>query len=36
MIHLKSANEIAILRECNQIVVEILNTLKRHCHHWTL
>ena len=31
MIHLKSANEIAILRECNQIVVEILNTLKRHC-----
>ena len=32
MIHLKSANEIAILRECNQIVAEILNTLKRHCH----
>jgi len=32
MIHLKSANEIAILRECNQIVVDILNTLKRHCH----
>ena len=31
MIHLKSANEIAILRECNQIVVDILNTLKRHC-----
>ena len=31
MIHLKSANEIAILRECNQIVVGILNTLKRHC-----
>ena len=31
MIHLKSTNEIAILRECNQIVVEILNTLKRHC-----
>ena len=31
MIHLKSANEIAILRECNQIVAEILNTLKRHC-----
>ncbi len=31
MIHLKSANEIAILRECNQIVVYILNTLKRHC-----
>ncbi len=32
MIQLKSANEIAILRECNQIVVDILNTLKRHCH----
>lgn len=31
MIHLKSANEIAILRECNRIVVDILNTLKRHC-----
>lgn len=31
MIHLKSTNEIAILRECNQIVVDILNTLKRHC-----
>jgi methionyl aminopeptidase len=31
MIQLKSANEIAILRECNQIVAEILNTLKRHC-----
>lgn len=31
MIHLKSANEIGILRECNQIVVDILNTLKRHC-----
>ena len=32
MIHLKSSNEIAILRECNRIVVDILNTLKRHCH----
>jgi len=32
MIHLKSTNEIAILRECNRIVVDILNTLKRHCH----
>jgi len=32
MIHLKSSNEIAILRECNGIVVDILNTLKRHCH----
>lgn len=31
MIHLKSTNEIAILRECNRIVVDILNTLKRHC-----
>ena len=31
MIQLKSANEIAILRECNQIVVDILNTVKRHC-----
>ena len=31
MIHLKSANEIEILRECNQIVAVILNTLKKHC-----
>jgi methionyl aminopeptidase len=31
MIHLKSAKEIEILRECNQIVVDILTTLKRHC-----
>lgn len=31
MIQLKSANEIAILRECNQIVADILNTVKRHC-----
>lgn len=31
MIQLKSANEIAILRECNQIVVDVLNTVKRHC-----
>lgn len=31
MIHLKSANEIQILRECNQIVAVILNTLKKHC-----
>ena len=31
MIHLTSANEIEILRECNQIVAVILNTLKKHC-----
>ena len=31
MIHLKSAIEIEILRECNQIVAVILNTLKKHC-----
>ena len=31
MIHLKSANEIEILRECNQIVVDVLTALKQHC-----
>lgn len=31
MIHLKSASEIEILRECNQIVAVILNTLKEYC-----
>ncbi len=31
MIHLKSAKEIEILRECNQIVADILTTLKHHC-----
>ena len=31
MIYLKSSKEIEILRECNQIVVDVLTTLKRHC-----
>ena len=31
MIHLKTPSEIEILRECNLIVYEILNTLKGNC-----
>ena len=31
MIELKSRHEIEILRECNQIVAEVLTALKHHC-----